>query len=225
MECKNCGQPGEGKFCSACGEVLKAERINLPFMLHEVINTFTYLERGFLYTFKQLAYHPGIMQRNYLSGLRLKNQKPFPMFVISGTICALALYLIYTPSFDSTDRNFYRNYYVLVQTFMLPFYALTTWLLFKSSKLYYAEILVLIVYMLAFMSLLIIPINIVRFFFNNGVLTLVEAVVLACYNTWTFLKFFHDKPIWLIIVKSVFTILINFILFQVVANLVISWLL
>ena len=224
LTCKNCDQEGDEKFCSRCGQVLVATRISLPHIIHEVIHTFTHFEKGYLFTIRQLLTRPGIMQKNYLSGLRLHYQKPFPVFVISGTICALALYLIYTPSHDTAEQFFYRNYYVLVQALMLPIYALLSWILFSSSRLYYAEMLVLNVYMLGFMSLIVIPVNALHFFLNNGVVTLIEATLLTAYNIWTYLNFFKGKPAWLIAIKSAANVILSFVLFQVAANLLMKWL-
>jgi len=163
------------------------------------------------------------MQKEYLSGLRLHHQKPFPMFVISATICGLALYWIYKNAPDSTEQYFYKNYYVFVQAAMLPFYALSTWVLFSSSKLYYAEILVLIVYMIGFMSIIIIPINFLHLFLNNGVISIIEIVVLGFYNVWTYLNFFNDKPGWLVTIKSILNIILGYVLFQIAGNLLMSW--
>jgi hypothetical protein len=93
--CQNCGSEGDQKFCPGCGQALQADRISMQYLLHEVAHTFWHLEKGFLYTLKELGTNPGTMQRKYLSGIRLRYQKPFPLFAISGTFCALALFFIY----------------------------------------------------------------------------------------------------------------------------------
>jgi len=224
MECKNCGHFGEGKFCPACGQKLRIGRIKLSSVLHDVIHSYTHFDKGFLYTLKQLAIHPGTLQKNYLSGHRIKNQQPFPMFIATGTICALALYLIYKPTADAnTEQYFYKHYYVLTQALLLPVYALSTWLLFINSKLNYAEILVLILYMLGFMSFIIIPVNALHFFLTAGTVTMIEAALLAVYNIWTYINFFTYGPTWLVAIKSFFCILLNYILFQIAGNMIIHW--
>jgi hypothetical protein len=156
--CQNCGSEGDQKYCPGCGQALVAERISIQYLLHEVAHTFWHLEKGFLYTLKELAINPGTTQRKYISGIRLRYQKPFPLFAISGTFCALALFIIY------------RN--------ALPFYAFITYLLFKSRELYYAEALVMNVYMLGFMSVVIVPINAVSFFLPNRIISLIEVIFL-----------------------------------------------
>jgi hypothetical protein len=222
--CQNCGTDGNQKYCPGCGQVLHAERVNLPHLLHEVAHTFIHLEKGFLYTLKELGRHPGMMQKKYLSGLRLHYQKPFPLFAISGTICALALYLIYRNATDQSDQYFYKHYYFVVQAAMLPLYALITFLLFKSPKLFYAEALVLNVYMIGFMSVFIVPINILSLFLPNGVISLMEIAFLLYYNIATYVNFFRNKPVGWIVVKSVLSIIGSYLLFQFASNLVMEWL-
>lgn len=225
MNCKNCGHDGDGKFCVACGQTLQIERVKLHAVLHDVVHNYTHFDKGFTYTLKELAVHPGTMQKKFLAGFRVKNQKPFPMFIATGTISALALYLMYKITPDtSIDEYFFKHYYVLAQALLLPVYASTTWLLFRDSKLYFAEILVLILYMVGFMSLIIIPVNLLHFFVNNMIITLIEIILLAGYNIWTYINFFDNKPSWLIVIKSLVNIIFNFVLFQILSNLMIQWL-
>lgn len=221
--CQNCGADGNQKYCPGCGEALEAERINLPHLLHEVAHTFIHLEKGFLYTLKELGRHPGHMQKKFLSGLRLHYQKPFPLFAISGSVCALALYLIYKHAPNQSDQYFYKHYYFLVQASMLPLYALITYILFKSPTLFYAEALVLNVYMIGFMSVFIVPINSLSYFLPNGVISLMEIAFLLSYNVATYLNFFKHKPIGWVIVKSILSIIASYLLFQCASNLIMKW--
>ena len=224
IACQNCGFEGELVYCSNCGQPLVAKRINMPHLFHEVSHTFWHLEKGFLYTLKELAIHPGTMQKKYLCGLRLHYQKPFSLFAISATFGALVLFLVY---YNATTEisQFYKHYYFIVQAIMLPFYSLITYLLFKSPKLYYAEALVMNVYMLGFMSILIVPINILYLLLPESFIQMLEVIFLIAYNTWTYLNFFKGKRIWWIAVKSIISIVVCYFLFQVASNLVIDQLL
>jgi Protein of unknown function (DUF3667) len=221
--CQNCGNEGDQSYCPGCGQPLQAKRITFHHLMHEVAHTFWHLEKGFLYTLKELGCNPGTMQKKYLSGIRLRYQKPFPLFAISGTVCALALFLIYRNAPVQTDQFFYKHYYFMVQALMLPLYGLITYLLFKSPQLYYAEALVMNVYMLGFMSVFIVPINALSFFLPNGVISLLEIIFLVSYNIWTFLNFFREKAIWWITVKSILSIVLCYLLFNSASRLVMEW--
>ena len=220
--CQNCGAEGDHVYCPHCGQALKVKRISLHHLMHEIAHTFWHLEKGFLYTLIELGRHPGSVQRRYLSGLRLHYQKPFPLFAISGTVCALALYFIYLHAPDQTDQYYYKHYYFLVLASMLPVYALITFLLFRSPKLNYAEALVLNVYMLGFMSVFIVPINLLSYFLPNNIVSLIEVLFLLSYNMWTYLNFFRDKKAWWVIVKSIISIIVGYFLTQVLSNIVIN---
>ncbi|HEU5165796.1 MAG TPA: DUF3667 domain-containing protein [Chitinophagaceae bacterium] len=227
--CLNCGTEGDQKYCPGCGQALQIERISINSLLHEVAHTFWHLEKGFLYTLKELAINPGTTQRKYLSGIRLRYQKPFPLFAISVTICALALFFISrnTPNTGNIANQsvqvFYKHYWFMVQAAMLPSFALITYLLFKSRELYYAEALVMNVYLLGFTSVCIIPINALSFFLPNLVIDLLEVILLITYNIWTNLNFFKGKVVWWIIVKSIVGIIVSYLLFNITSNLVMQW--
>src|SRR4030095_4760109 len=100
------------------------------------------------------------------------------------------------------------------------FFALITYILFKSPDLYYAEALVMNVYLLGFTSVCIIPINALSFFLSNGVISLLEVIFLITYNIWTNLNFFKGKAVWWIIVKSIVGIIASYLLFNTTSRLV-----
>jgi len=221
--CKNCGAGGDQKYCPGCGQALQIDRITINSLLHEIGHTFWHLEKGFLYTLKELAIHPGTTQRKYLSGIRLRYQKPFPLFAISVTFCALALFFIYRNAPNQSEQFFYKHYFFMVQAAMLPFFALITYILFKSRDFYYAEALVMNVYLLGFTSVCIVPINTLSFFLPNLVISLLEITLLITYNVWTNLNFFKGKAVWWIIVKSVVGIVASYLLFNFTSRLVMHW--
>lgn len=219
MKCKNCGTETDGRFCRYCGQQLEIHRITVLHLLHEIVHTFTHLEKGFLYTLKKLLTDPGRMQRHYLEGIRVNYQKPFSMFFICGTVSAISLYWLNRIVGSSAGQEqaafnyFLQHYYVLLHIILLPFYTLVTWLLFKRSKYNYAEILVLGMYMLAFMLLLIIPV----YMAGAGIPALktrfVESAVFAVYNVWTFIRFFNKTAWWKVLIMSIVNLVINYFVY------------
>jgi hypothetical protein len=57
--CQNCGNEGDKLYCPGCGQLLEAKRITFHHLMHEVAHTFWHLEKGFLYTLKELGRNPG----------------------------------------------------------------------------------------------------------------------------------------------------------------------
>jgi hypothetical protein len=228
--CSNCGHEGTGKYCSECGQSFVVKRITFSSLLHEVAHIFTHFEKGFGYTLKQLATRPGRMQKDYLLGHRSRHQKPFSMFFLCATLAGLAIYWISNPaspnelsSFDEMRVHFYRHYFVIFQCLMLPFYSLVTWTIFWSRNLNYAEALVLFVYSLAFCFLLIIFTNAINLIPHHFETYLVELPLLAGYQIWTNLNFFNKEPRWLVVLKSVISLLICWFASNLITDQVIRW--
>lgn len=226
--CANCGYEGAGKYCSQCGRAYTVKRMTVGSILHEVTHTFTHFEKGFVYTFKQLATRPGRMQKDFLAGHRDKHQKPFSMFFVCATLAGLAIYWSIKPSTQLTPigemtEEFSKHYFVLLQSALIPFNAFMIWLLFRTKDFNYAEALLLFVYTLAFILLLIIPVNLINFIPHHFDTMFAETPVMAGYIIWTNLRFFNTQPAWLVIIKSLALLLIGFSVFTLLANLVIQW--
>jgi len=226
--CPNCGQQGDGKYCSECGHAYIVKRITLPHVLHEVAHTFTHFDKGFLYTLKQLATKPGTMQKRYLKGERSKHQKPFSMFFICTTIAGLAFYWISLHSqvtnLNEAREHFFRHYFVILQAALLPYYTLVIWLIFDHKNFNYAETLVLFVYTLSFAFLLIIPLNLIHVFAPFRIRTdYIELILMAGYTTWTNLNFFDKQPAWLVIIKNAACLLICYYTSTLLADQIVYW--
>lgn len=219
--CKNCGNAGTGNYCSLCGEKYRAEKITLGSLIHQVFHLFTHFDKGFAFTVKQLAKHPGQMQREYIDGIRSKHQKPFAFFFVCGTLCGLAFYFINVTNrklngnVDIVEEDFFRHYFVIMQACMLPFYALLLWLIFIRAKYNYAEMLVLMLYNLGFVFLIFIPVNVLKIIFIHFDTRYIEVVFLLFYNTKTNLKFFIQQKKWLIILNTIILIAFSYTISQI----------
>ncbi|HVT85426.1 MAG TPA: DUF3667 domain-containing protein [Chitinophagaceae bacterium] len=225
--CINCGHEGTGKYCSECGQSYEVKRVTISSILHEVVHIFTHFEKGFGYTLKELVLHPGVMQRKFLAGQRQKYQKPFSMFFVCATLSGLAIYWIGRPmhggatAFEEMREHFYRHYFVIFQSIMIPFYALITWLPFRNKKFNYAEALILFVYTLAILLLLVIFTNAIDLIPHNFETYYVEIPLMAGYTIWTNLNFFNTASSWQVIVKSIIALLICWLASNIITTKVI----
>lgn len=223
MTCKNCGRQSDERFCPDCGQPLETYRISFSHLLHEVFHLFTHMDSGFLYTLKMLLINPGKMQRLYLEGHRIKHQKPFSLFFICASVLAVAVYWFTkgkqpTEQIMAAHNKFLQSYYVLTHIVLLPFYAFVTWLLFKKARYNYAEILVLTMYTASFMFLILIPINSLNILAPHLSTIASEVTILAAYNVWTFIRFFHKMPRWVVFLLGVANIVISYFVFKTVTD-------
>ena len=226
--CRHCGQTGNGKYCSNCGQSYTTKRLTLHSILHEVFHFFTHLDKGFFYTLRMLALQPGKMQKGYIDGHRVKHQKPFSMFFVCGSVTAFALYLIHKPSgemthFDEAMADFRRHYYVLLQAALLPLYALVTWLLFRNNKINYAESLIYFAYTLSFMLLLVIFTNVFDKLTHGRFPTwYIEVPVLLGYLLWTNFRFYPAEKWWGNILKTIISITVSYFISNYISDLAVG---
>jgi hypothetical protein len=216
--CKSCGFPGVENYCSRCGQAYQIKRITLKGLLHDVFHLFTHLDKGFGYTIKQLVVAPGSMQRKYLDGERSKHQKPFSMFFICLTIAALSRYWVYSAllkyynSGNPSEAIFFHEYMAIMQVVLLPLNIFINYLFFFNSKYNYAEIGVFLLYTISFFFLVASCVPLLKFIWPDLDTAYVELPIIIIYNAITFINFFNTMPLWKVVLKSIVTMLIVFLI-------------
>lgn len=226
--CKACGVAGAGKYCANCGQVLAVKRISLPELLHEAFHFITHLDKGFFYTLKMLVVSPGKVQRQYVEGNRVKHQKPFSMFFISGTASALLYYWIgnalskYFHWGDEQTAHFFHQYFVLLHACLLPLYSLIAYLCFKKSGYNYGEIGVYQLYNFSFIFLLVGLIQLLKFIKPDLETRYIEFPLIVVYILLTNLNFFVQLKKSTVVVLTFMSITFIFLLAALVQDKVIT---
>jgi hypothetical protein len=80
--CLNCQAPLTGKFCSQCGQAAATHRINIHFLWHDIQHGLLHVDKGILFTARELFTRPGNSIREFLEGKRVKHFKPFSLVLI-----------------------------------------------------------------------------------------------------------------------------------------------
>ncbi len=226
--CKSCGTQANGKYCFACGQSARTERITFGGLVHDVFHFFTHLEKGFGYTLKQLVLAPGTMQREYIEGVRSKYQKPISMFLLCATINALFKYWIYAILFkyyqsgNEAETSFIHQYMVLLDFVILPVVALVTWLFFLKAGYNYAETGVMQLYNFSFIIILFIPVAFLRLIWPELDTAYIELPLLLSYTAITFIRFYNTFNPWITLIKTIAAMTIVFLLAQVLEDAGIS---
>lgn len=154
-KCLNCGNATIDNFCSICGQKNSTHRFSMKhFFLHDFIHGVFHLDKGFLFTLKELYTRPGHSIREYIQGKRAKH---FNYFTLMLLIYAISHFLAKIPEksvYDiMIDNNIsVGNYKVLkeyakfIMLLYIPLYSLATFLLYYKSKLNYTEHVVMAMY-------------------------------------------------------------------------------
>lgn len=170
------------------------------------------------------------MQKQYVEGHRITHQKPFSMFFICTTVAALIYYWVnlallkYYQVGGEATASFFQHYMVMLQVVMLPIYAGITWLIFNNSKYNYAEVLILLLYMLSIALLFSAVIQLLRFIWPHLETRFIELPVIMVYGVITNRFFFVAGKKWVVIVKSILAITVCFTLAGFIQDRLITFL-
>jgi hypothetical protein len=90
-DCKSCGAPVAGNYCSACGEkVLTPDDHTLKHYLGALLNAFTFADSKFWKTLKAVVLRPGELSAAYMEGRRVAYMRPVAFFFLANFIYFLA---------------------------------------------------------------------------------------------------------------------------------------
>jgi hypothetical protein len=155
--CLNCHQDIIDKFCSNCGQKASVHRYSVKhFVEHDLIHGIWHVDKGLLFTIKELFTRPGHSVREYLQGKRVNYFNFISLIMI---LLAVSSFLShYTqikvndlmPESVRADMNsferFSTKYPKLVLVILIPVYSIFSFIWFRKTKLNFTEHIVLNAY-------------------------------------------------------------------------------
>lgn len=210
MICKNCGNSFEENYCNHCGQKAGVSRIDAKYVRNEIPNSIFQLDRGFLFTLKELFLRPGHSIRDFLQGKRKLHYKPFAYLIVTFTLYSLSAYLMERGTYiddllfgfkirmadsgQSTDvpiLDWISKNQVYVTLLILPVFSLASYLAFIRSSYNYFEHLVLNLYITG--QQMVIYLLLVFVFFTDNALAGIPTLVGFLYSLWVYHQFFDRK--------------------------------
>lgn len=240
--CKNCNHNFDGNFCNNCGQTASTHEINFTSILHEIQHGIFHIDKGILYTSKELFKRPGHTIREYLSGKRVKHFKPFAYIFILSTIYALLTKASHKSNFlndillgvndgaseNSKDSlgllgeilNWMANHYAYATLIIIPVISFSSYLCFLKTKMNYFQHLILNSFVAGQRTIaFLILVPFVYFVKDKELNDTIDTIklFLGIYLTfWTYYQFFDTtKPLKRILL-TVLTYFVMSILFMVI---------
>tara|TARA_R110000850_G_scaffold45090_1_gene114161 strand:- start:553 stop:1293 length:741 start_codon:yes stop_codon:yes gene_type:complete len=166
MTCKNCNHKIDGSYCSQCGQSTTVSRISFGSFLKELSSSVFQVDKGLLFSIKELFIRPGHSIKEYLSGKRKNHFKPIAYTFTLSTIYFLISQLLEAPTFlnDAAEGfasesnssgvasgqidvlNWFAKNYAYTTLLLLPLYSFASYMAFNKSGLNYPEHFVLNAY-------------------------------------------------------------------------------
>lgn len=225
--CKNCGSEVLENYCPKCGQKADTHRFTVKHILHDFFHSFTHVDSGILYLFKELFLRPGTVIREYTEGKRKKYFNPFQYLVLT-----VAAVVFVTVKFDlgallmgnlqmSGDgiaefqiqfTKFLYQYFNIFQFLTIPLLSLYSYLLFRKSGFNYAENLVLNSFLSSQRHIYFLVFAPVFYYFRAQApgINRIFLTLWTAYTIWAYLGFYKPKnKIW----AGVKAVIISFLFF------------
>lgn len=220
--CKNCNHNFEGNFCNNCGQTSNTHEINFKSIIHEIQHSIFHVDKGLLFTTKELFQRPGQTIREYLNGKRVKHFKPFAYIFILSTIYAVLIKVTKKSSFltdfmigfnsgmtdDKSKSNFdmvakavlwMSNHYAYTTLLILPIISFASYLCFYRTKHNYFQHLILNSFAAGQRTVVYLFILPLTYFITdkgtNETIDTLKVYLGVCLTIWTYYQFFNStKP-------------------------------
>jgi hypothetical protein len=206
--CLNCHHEVSGNYCQNCGQKASIHRYSFKhFVEHDIIHGIWHVDKGVLYTIKQLFTRPGDAVREFIQGERARLFNFVTLIIlILGVTALLTPYIhirlvdilpIGTKEAMNEVEAFTTKYPKVVILILIPIYSFFSWLWFSKAKLNYSEHLVLNSYKTSAELIIALLFTIITIFYTNIYnLRVIYYVLIVLgdfiYNIWFYSQFFKE---------------------------------
>ena len=233
MKCKNCDNKVDGQFCSQCGQNSKIDKLNLPNFLTEISDNVFQLNRGLLYTIKELFTRPGHAIRGFIQGKRKNYFKPIAYaltlstlyFIFSKIISKKTIIGDTISGFIDASTGDVEKFSILTSSLewlasnvayaaliLIPIYSFASYMSFLGKGYNYLEHIVLNSYIVGqqaiIYSIFLLP---SIFISNDYYIQILMIIISISYVVWTFKTFFHEQRLIATTLRLVLVYLLIFI--------------
>lgn len=154
--CTNCGKELTDNYCSRCGQKADTHRFSTKHIFaHDFIHAVFHLDKGFLFTAKELLTRPGYSIREYIEGKRVNhfNYITFILLLITANLFINTTFHVNIAEIfhnGSPNANklqiFMQKHMKEIQLMLIPFYASINYFMFRRAKQNFAELVVMSAY-------------------------------------------------------------------------------
>jgi len=219
--CKNCNKKFIGQYCNYCGQSADIHEINYAHIWHEIQHGLFHVDKGIVYTTKQLFTRPGHTIKEYISGKRVKHFKPVAYVLILSTIYVLFAHILkvkttfdeISVSLDGVEKSkeseiihvisssveWLKEHYAYSMLILLPVISFASYLAFRKSGYNYLKHLILNCYIAGQrMIVFILLLPIVALCPDKQMVSStenIETLIWVSLMTWTYIQFFDNNKI------------------------------
>ncbi|HEU5290456.1 MAG TPA: DUF3667 domain-containing protein [Cyclobacteriaceae bacterium] len=224
MECKNCNNEFVGNYCNECGQKVM-DRLTIKSLWRLIVDDVFEIDKGLLYTVKQLWISPGKTALDFIHGRTKKYYSPLKYLIFWTAIYFILISLLdfkdhesksiknlvfnssrpFSPeSFDDFGNLYLEvisRYLDLFYFGMILFLKIVSYFIYRKRGFFFTELSVLYIYLLGQLVLILtLSIPLVYLFNNIAIYMLLPEMIVVLYLLFKSHKeFFADTWIKTII--------------------------
>jgi hypothetical protein len=201
-DCLNCNTAIVNNFCPFCGQKSSTKRFSMKhFVIHDFIHGVFHLDKGFLYTLKELVTRPGHSVREYIQGKRVDHFNYFTGFLLLlavghfiGSYSQITGADLFENGKMSGFHKVAKDFAKFILLVTVPFYSLVSYTIFKKAKLNYIEHLVSNMYLMNGVLIIGLFFTSLTVFYGNikilRLLNMFNPLLEIIYYYWFYYQFF-----------------------------------
>ena len=225
MNCKNCGHFVEGNYCSNCGQSANVGRFNLSDFLNDFSESIFQINRGLLFTVKELFVRPGLSIREFLDGKRQSHFKPMGYVltfsalyflisrIVGGNTWANDLLFGFANAASDSEGDmkmvslltFLADNFSYATLLALPIFSLASYISFRKFDTNYLEHVILNSYIAGQQAILYSVFLLLTGYANSDFLESISVLTSVLYTFWVFWQFFSTGNRIVNILRSALT--------------------
>lgn len=224
MNCINCNNKVNSKFCPDCGQPAELKRIDGHYIIHEIEHVL-HFEKGIFYTIKELLIRPGKSVREFISENRNRLVKPIIFIIVTSLIYSLSVsffdfedgYVGYSGRNESTTTKIFewvQGHYGYANIMMGIFIALWIKIFFRKHPFNIFEIIILLCFVMGLGMLILSIFGIVEGLTQLKILQF-GAMLVVFYTTWAIGQFYGKRKIFAY-VKALFAYILGMSTFYLI---------
>lgn len=222
QHCLNCNHIVEGKYCSNCGQSNKTGKITWMHLIKDIQFNFLHLNKGVFYTVVMLFAKPNKVISDYIIGKRVNYINPLQYLLLTASFYMLLVhYFNVLPVFSNTEPEagidfgkvyaWYYDHYSFSLLFTIPFFSITSYLIYKNKGYSFLEHIVIYLYIGGSKVILLMIMYPLFVKWNLDSLLNSMQLVLFIYNVWVLFLLFRSRSIWLDLLRAIACVLSSFL--------------
>ncbi len=203
--CLNCNQPLQAQYCAHCGQKAATHRYSVHhFVMHDLVHGIWHVDKGLLFTIKELFTRPGHSVREYIGGKRVQyfNYVTLLLLVIGAELFLNSFSHIrltdlvpeHSKAVMSELEQFMTKYPKIIPLLSIPVTSLFSYLWFYKAKLNGTEHIIMNAYKAAAEMMIMLLFSLITVFYHNKevlyVLYNVITLVANAYTVWFYYQYF-----------------------------------